>query len=568
LPFNLIEQPWIPLRRAGGEIEWRPPWAITDPGPGGDDPYVAVAAARPDLSGALVQFLIGLVQTTAPPADDRDWRRWWKEPPTPEELRERFTQAAHAFNLDGPGPRFLQEKLPPKADCWPPHLLLPDQPEPTKEDDNKDHFIKRGQVPGLCRACAAAALLALQTNAPAGGRGHLTGLRGGGPLTTLVLGHDLWQTIWLAVLPRDRFWSRGKAAGLDSPLVFPWLFSPQPKPKEDPTRITPLAADPAHCFWGQPRRVWLDLEGGLTQGTCPLCGRENETLASGYFTRPNGIKYEGGWRHPLSPTGKNAQGETYSLHGQPGGVSYRHWLGLVLADQDKSTQPAPVIWEFFQHRRPAYAELLAQVSARGGGQPQLWVFGFDMDNKKARGWVESLMPLVVVAPEYETGFALAVTGLVKTAEQAAYSLGSALKTAWFPNGVKVKVNQGDLGRISQLLWETTEADFYAALDRLKELLEAGHAWSDDGEEPDSEMVAFKEGWLKTLGQAAQTLFHDYSQETQIGQVQDPKRIARAGLGLRFFVSTRQDQMRGLMALPLLERKKPKPPRGKKRGGDK
>lgn len=568
MPFNLIKEPWIPLRRLSGAIEWRPPWAVTDAGPGEDDPFVAVAAARPDLSGALVQFPIGLTQTTAAPADDRQWRRWWQTPPKPEELRERFMAAAHALDLDGAGPRFMQEKLPSKAERWPLHLLLPDQPEPTKLDDNKDHFTKRGQMPGLCRACAAAALLALQANAPAGGRGHLTGLRGGGPLTTLIQGETLWQTIWLAVLPRDKFWSRGRAAGLDSPQVFPWLFAPQPKPKEEPTRITPLASDPAHCFWGLPRRIWLDLEEGLSQGACPICGRQGETLVSGFFTRPNGVKYEGGWRHPLSPTGRNAQGETYSLHGQPGGVSYRHWLGLVLADEGKGTLPAQVVGEFFQHRRKVYAQLLAETLRRGGGLPQLWVFGFDMDNKKARGWVESLMPLVMVEEQHQADFALAVGGLVRTAEQAAFSLASALKTAWFPDGTKVKTNQGDLERVSRQLWEATEADFYAALDRFKALLAEGRAWVGEDDEPDPEMASFKEGWLKTLSQAAESIFHDYSQKAQLGQVQDPKRIARAGLALRFFLSARNDQLRGLLALPLLERKKPKAPRGKKRGGSK
>jgi CRISPR system Cascade subunit CasA len=80
--------------------------------------------------------------------------------------------------------------------------------------------VKAGRADQLSRATAAIALYTLQTYAPSGGRGNLTSLRGGGPLTTLVLpGGEptLWHVLWANV-------PQGKRPPVrDLPRVFPWL---------------------------------------------------------------------------------------------------------------------------------------------------------------------------------------------------------------------------------------------------------------------------------------------------------------------------------------------------------
>ena len=93
-------------------------------------------------------------------------------------------------------------------------------------EENVDLFVHRGQVARLGRAAAAIALYTLQAWAPAGGAGIRTGLRGGGPLVTLVLPEGdngslapLWRIIW-ANVPEG-----GKAPEAeDFPRVFPWLW--------------------------------------------------------------------------------------------------------------------------------------------------------------------------------------------------------------------------------------------------------------------------------------------------------------------------------------------------------
>jgi CRISPR system Cascade subunit CasA len=74
--LNLLEERWVPIRRASGRAERIAPHEITERID--SDPVVALDAPRPDINGALIQFLIGLVQTAWVRADqfwDRDERR-------------------------------------------------------------------------------------------------------------------------------------------------------------------------------------------------------------------------------------------------------------------------------------------------------------------------------------------------------------------------------------------------------------------------------------------------------------------------------------------------------------
>jgi len=195
--MNLLEDAWIPVKRRSGTIENIAPWQLVET----DDPVLAVHAARPDFNGALLQFLIGLMQTAVPPDNYDKWVDWLEEPPAPEQIREKFKPFSEAFNLDGDGPRFMQDydELD-ETGCKGINALLIDSPGDIAIKKNTDHFIKQGRAAILCSACAAAALFTLQTNAPAGGQGHRVSLRGGGPLTTLVIldpeGSGLENILW------------------------------------------------------------------------------------------------------------------------------------------------------------------------------------------------------------------------------------------------------------------------------------------------------------------------------------------------------------------------------------
>ncbi|MBA1331821.1 CRISPR-associated protein Cse1, partial [Candidatus Endoriftia persephone str. Guaymas] len=180
--MNLIDDPWIPIRRASGREELIAPWQITDSA----DPIIALAAPRPDFNGALLQFLIGMLQTAYPPESEDKWEQWLENPPSPARLKQHFEPFADSFNLMGDSPLFMQAFEPLNGDEKPIANLLIDAPGAQTLKQNADHFIKRGGIEKICPCCAATALFTLQTNAPAGGAGHRTSLRGGGPLSTLI----------------------------------------------------------------------------------------------------------------------------------------------------------------------------------------------------------------------------------------------------------------------------------------------------------------------------------------------------------------------------------------------
>jgi len=258
--MNLIENEWIPVRRGSGKIARIAPWQVTDRF--AEDPFIQLAAPRPDFNGALVQFLIGLLQTCFAPEDQREWRQRLRQAPTSEELKKAFLPVAPHFDLDGKGPRFLQdltlgkeiEELESAAQedrTRPIGDILIEAPTGKTLRDNTDLFVKRGRVESLCPACAAAALLCLQTNAPAGGQGNRTGIRGGGPLTTLVLADTLWATSWLNVLERKVFLNATGNSDRDAPGdQFPWLAPT--RTSEGGRDTTPEDAHPTQVFWAMP----------------------------------------------------------------------------------------------------------------------------------------------------------------------------------------------------------------------------------------------------------------------------------------------------------------------------
>ena len=114
--MNLINDAWIPVRRADESTEKIEPWRFTDHVGTGKSPIVAVASPRPDFDGALTQFLIGLLQTTCTPDTEAAWWDWRETPPSPEILRSRMESVKSAFEFEGDGPRFMQELVLGTAD--------------------------------------------------------------------------------------------------------------------------------------------------------------------------------------------------------------------------------------------------------------------------------------------------------------------------------------------------------------------------------------------------------------------------------------------------------------------
>ncbi|WP_157269548.1 type I-E CRISPR-associated protein Cse1/CasA [Azohydromonas aeria] len=506
--MDLLEEAWLPVRRHDGTRDWIRPGQLSDPG------IAAFDASRPDFNGAAMQFAIGLLQVSTPMNSPGEWQRLFKAPPDAATLRQWFEPHAAAFRFGGDEARFMQDfsLRGQDGEALSIGALLIESPGDNAVKRNTDHFVKRGQMQAMCPHCAALALFTLQINAPAGGVGYRTGLRGGGPLTTLLVTHStpdqprsLWHSLWLNVRERDVYMAGGgDASRIAAHFSFPWLAEQGAIQKEEgPT--APIQVHPAHVYWGMPQRIRLDLD-STVPGECDLCGRHAERLVQRYVTRNRGLNYKGPWNHPLSPY-YEAKGEWLALHPQPGGIGYRHWLGWVLGQQTdkKKLRPAATV----EH-------MLGRLTRRLPDRLRLWAFGFDMENAKARCWYDAMLPLYGLgdcAPDTSKELQAEVGNWLSGAELAATYLRNAVKDAWFSADAR-----GDFSHIDASFWSRTEPGFYR---RLKQRLDVAR----DGVATDR--LATAEAWRGVLEKAALALFDDVFVGAGPVEQQKPERVAQA-----------------------------------------
>jgi CRISPR system Cascade subunit CasA len=504
--MNLITDRWIPVIRQNRQSDLIAPWQIAE----ADNPVVEINAPRPDFQCALYQFLIGLLQTCFAPEDEEQWLDYWQESPEQETLQSHFDKARSAFDLNSGGPAFLQDFDLPDGETKAIAALLIEAPGGKTLKDNLDHFIKRDLANQLCPSCAATALFTLQTNAPAGGVGHRVGLRGGGPLTTLVVPNNtqatLWQKLWLNVLNQEDL----KPAENINAQIMPWLGKTRISDKGQIT--TPGDVHTLQAYWGMPRRIRLTEV--VEEGACDLCGRPADSMFRGYRTKNYGANYDGAWLHPLTPYRHDPKKVNLplSLKGQQGGLGYRHWLGLALQDDDNGDKAAQIVQFYNQERGRKLADC---------GGAAVWCFGYDMDNMKARCWYEARFPVFYLAQQQRQNLIGWAGELIQAARETVKMLRGEVKAAWFRRPEDAK---GDMSAIDAQFWQATEADFYRLLKQLAELPEITRI------APDASYAS----WFKTLNTKMLEVF-ETATLTAAPEDLDLKRIvnAKKSLLIRF-----------------------------------
>lgn len=500
-PYNLLTENWIPVRRADGKRLSIPPWRVTDPGDGSPGEAIAdIDSPRPDFKGALLELLIGLVQTALPPEDIRQWRRRFNEPPSPDELQTAFDRLSPHFNLFGDRPRFLQDLTLAEKDAkstTPVAALLMDTPGENAGKNNSDVFIKRHEPPdALCPACAAAALQVLQTYAPSGGAGYRVSLRGGGPLTTIIIiPGSLWKTVWANVLPLQH---AAVEKLPDDPAalpdkVFPWL-APTRDSKAKGTEIHYQGMHFLHHYWAMPRRIVLMPEPAGPSFACPVCGLPAGIAVRECRTKNYGNNYGAGWRHPLTPYRDQKPGEdALTLKGQSEGRGYNHWLGLLYGSADDKLQvrPARAVAHFRDHTPESLS-----------GLGLLRAYGWDMDNMKPRNWCEGEYPVYDLGDRDPDVFLGEATPLVKAAEVACSNLKKAVIEALFSEkGQPPKSDATLLSLVQARFWAQTEHAFYECIRAMLY-----------GPQDDVTRLGLRTDWRDKLLAAANAIFADVAED--------------------------------------------------------
>lgn len=509
--YNLMDEAWLPAIFADGRTEWIRPWEIV-----GGDPPVGLNPQRPDFKAALMEFLVGLLQTTFAPKGMKARNAMVDNPPEQEELREAFMVHAEYFNLFGERPRFLQDLTMSDADKPVKNsvgALFIEQPGGLTLKENKDVFIKRGNMNTLCPACAAAALYTLQAFAPSGGRGNRTSMRGGGPLSTLAAGKTLWKSLCLNLLPQkggEILEAAPPGDGLKD-HVYPWMRPTRTSDKNE--MVHPQGMHPLHAFWGMPRRIVLCESKAETP--CDICGRTHELAVREFLSRPNGYNYGPDWVHPLTPYVLEMGKPPLSIKGRSNIEAYSNWLGIVYGEPD-----ARRYMQAAQCVRSAKTWKGKRDSGGADAGPERWdgsvtVAGYDMDNMKAVEWCEHTFPIFDVQGS-EKAFKSEVRRMVLAADQVRRNLQGALKDALVHEAGKkqAKIDSKLFTNAGTVFWGGTEEMFYDIASRLARI--------ESTDETAPERDALRLEWGAHLLRQGRTLLEETAERIGI----PPERMER------------------------------------------
>lgn len=505
--MNLLTDRWLPVIRKNGQKIHITPYEITSQP---ENPIVQLNLPRPDFNGAIYQFLIGLFQTCFIQTDEIEWDRRYNSPPDPKELKTAYIPYLSAFEVDSGEFRFMQDMALEDnlKESKPIGSLFIDEPGENTLKENKDFFFKRGQNKALSLVYAAISLFTLQLNAPSGGAGHRTSLRGGGPLTTLLIPKDkttLWHQIWINCLSQETaqdLYDTSKYKNNDAvPIedIFPWMAPT--KTSEKKQIVLPQDTHWTQLFWATPRRIKLKTD-HLREGTCSITSKQLDAVIEKYTTKNYGANYEN-WRHPLSPYYKS-KNDMLPIHPNSSGMTYKHWLGWTLGN-GKDSECALVV-------------KIASNLYRRKYSCRLWAFGYDMDNMKARGWQESKMPIFYFENDTtENYFKDIVSQILTATKDMITNLTREIKKAWH-------FEKGDISYIEMDFWNTTELDFYKLLRPIRRRI---HKDLED------EMSDLRKEWHAIINKKCLELFDFWVMSTDV-TAEETQRIVKARKNLKQF----------------------------------
>lgn len=279
--MNLYTDNWIPVRGRVDPISLKTllchqgEWQLSLP--------------RDDMELACLQLLVSLVQVALPPSDRATWRDRMKSPLSESEYDSAVEPLLEWFDLDHPEHPFMQTRGVKATDPTPIQKLMVGLPE----GNNHTFFNTPGEVKHLSPTATVIALFNQASTAPNFGGGFKGGLRGT-PITTLVAGDDLRQTIWRNVLTEERLrklmpWYDDTKA--QAPV---WVAPIQEKQVIHANQIGLLRG----LFW-QPAHIELLRSPALDP--CDFLGGETQEGYWGFNKEKFVFDVEGVWPHPHSP---------------------------------------------------------------------------------------------------------------------------------------------------------------------------------------------------------------------------------------------------------------------------
>lgn len=263
--FNLIDDPWIPVRWLDGrqiQVSLRDAFVHAK--------EIADLACTPHERVALIRLLVCATQAALGAPASHHWLGWGKDIKTT--IPDYISQWRTHFDLFGTGPRFLQVAVPANADPVPASKLIPH----LATGNNPTLFDHPGVLPrSLPADRLALALLSFQMFYPLYGAGY----KGKGPCVdgnmvhAILQGDDLEATVRLNCLDEATIQTNFPAQGMGRPL---WELNDGDKTHDEVATESYLGRlVPRH------RNLWL-----LDDGT----GFNLTSAALSYPTYPSAIE--------------------------------------------------------------------------------------------------------------------------------------------------------------------------------------------------------------------------------------------------------------------------------------
>lgn len=336
--MNLLTDQWIPVRPIEGSgLEKINLQRLLC-----EDSKWELCLPRDDMELAALQFLICITQVILTPKDVSELRHRIANRITKQEYDAAIKLYFDWFCLDHPQYPFMQVRGVSAKDTTSMDKLFAGLTGAT----NCSFVNASGLARQLCGGCTCIALFNLGSCSPSFGGGFKPGLRGpASPITTLIQGRHLRETVWLNVINEG-----------DLERIMPWYKQTR---SQKTTWINPIKAGEKitaqqigltrGLFW-QPARV--EVLAPLGEGVCACCGLQSKKVYASFNKAKFNYSIIGTWPHPHSPLimrkKKDAIQERFASFGTSSAPSWTQLARLVVRQQiddnnNEGHQPAAVI---------------------------------------------------------------------------------------------------------------------------------------------------------------------------------------------------------------------------------
>ncbi len=280
--MNLLTDAWIPIQQQGKIQKLTLQHLLCNEQTG------ELCLPRDDMELACLQLLCAMTQVLFTPEDKKALGQRIRQPLTEIGYQQAIEEKQGWFDLNHSETPFMQIRGVKATAATELDKLLAGVADGT----NKAFMNPFGLGEALCGGCSAIALFNVANNAPSMGGGFKGSLRGSTPITLIIKGKSLRQTIWLNVLSEK-----------SAESMMPWY---QETCSQVPNYLEPISAGskiPASQIGLNRGLLWqpahFELLPPEKEGRCSCCGCSGEVY-TGFNKAKFNYTVEGIWPHPLS----------------------------------------------------------------------------------------------------------------------------------------------------------------------------------------------------------------------------------------------------------------------------